>query len=258
MCPAAVTSEAAEMHAGSSHAERVLYSLNQQRAAGKFCDAAINVGDGALIYAHRNVLACFSELFQNPSSPTSMSIEIYLQECPSDGLELLLNFMYTGQLKLDANNLSQVTNAAASLCIPEALALCQQFDSRSSTAAPPPVKRKRGRPRKAVSQTTPYNSVKEENLLTDTKEEFQSDAVSAGVDDITSTALTTTTRSGRVVKGPRRLVTDGNPTIDLITSETSSKKILDIPLEKEGWDVVDHQNTDGTTGETQVELMKPN
>uniref|UniRef100_A0A4W6FUC4 BTB domain-containing protein n=1 Tax=Lates calcarifer TaxID=8187 RepID=A0A4W6FUC4_LATCA len=54
---------------GSSHAQRVLSSLNQQRAVGKFCDAVLNVGGGVVYLAHRNILACFSELFQQPSMP---------------------------------------------------------------------------------------------------------------------------------------------------------------------------------------------
>uniref|UniRef100_A0A3Q0SFV0 Zinc finger and BTB domain containing 48 n=1 Tax=Amphilophus citrinellus TaxID=61819 RepID=A0A3Q0SFV0_AMPCI len=143
----------------SSHAQHVLSALNQQRALGRFCDATLNVGDGVAYLAHRNILACFSELFQQSNVP--VAAEFCLQGCPSDGLELLLNFVYTGELKLDSHNLDRVQQAAASLCVPEALTLCQRF--KETSVEPVPVKRKRGRPRKSASD---INSVKEENFIT--------------------------------------------------------------------------------------------
>uniref|UniRef100_A0A3Q1EF14 Zinc finger and BTB domain containing 48 n=1 Tax=Acanthochromis polyacanthus TaxID=80966 RepID=A0A3Q1EF14_9TELE len=128
---------------------RVLSSLNQQRAVGRFCDATLSVGGGVSYLAHRNVLACFSELFQRSNMPTSPSMELCLQGCPDEGLELLLNFVYTGELKLGPDNLEKVQQAATSLCIPEALRLCQQY--KETSVDPVPVKRKRGRPRKSAS-----------------------------------------------------------------------------------------------------------
>uniref|UniRef100_A0A3P9KEY8 Zinc finger and BTB domain containing 48 n=1 Tax=Oryzias latipes TaxID=8090 RepID=A0A3P9KEY8_ORYLA len=129
----------------SHHARRVLSSLNQQRATGRFCDAVLNVGQGELYLAHHSVLACFSELFKPSDNPASLSIEVSLNGCPGDGLQLLLNFIYTGNLKLDLSNLEKVQQAASSLCVPEVLALCQQFKETSVDL----VKRKRGRPRKS-------------------------------------------------------------------------------------------------------------
>uniref|UniRef100_A0A8C9YY03 Zinc finger and BTB domain containing 48 n=1 Tax=Sander lucioperca TaxID=283035 RepID=A0A8C9YY03_SANLU len=155
--------------AESNHAQRVLSSLNQQRAVGRFCDAVLNVRGGVVYLAHRSILACFSELFQQSNMPAAPCIEICLEECPSDGLELLLNFVYTGELKLDPENLDKVQHAATSLCVPEALTLCQQF--KDTSVDPTPLKRKRGRPRKSTSDTTPHCSVKEENLVTITKDE---------------------------------------------------------------------------------------
>lgn len=246
---AAVYSETGRMPATeSNHAQRVLSSLNQQRAVGKFCDAVLNVGGGVVYLAHRNILACFSELFQQSNVPTAPCMEFCLQECPNDGLELLLNFVYTGELKLDPNNLDKVQHAAASLGVPEALALCQQFKETSED--PVPFKRKRGRPRKSTSETTPPSSVKEENLLTVTKDESSFDTATDNFSATTTTA--TTTRSGRVVKGPRRLVTDENPTTDLTTPEKASKRATPIPTESESGDVVEDQNPDQPPGEPQV------
>ncbi|XP_073325721.1 telomere zinc finger-associated protein [Pagrus major] len=237
----AVHSEAGGMPAAESgHAQRVLSSLNQQRAVGRFCDAVLNVGGGVVYLAHRNILACFSELFQQPTMPAAPCMEFCLQQCPNDGLELLLNFVYTGELKLDADNLEKVQHAAASLCVPEALALCQQFKETSED--PAPFKRKRGRPRKSTSDANPPGSVNEESSLTGTKDPESSSG--------TATATSTTTRSGRVVKGPRRLVTDESPSNDFTAPEKSSKRPSAAPTERESGD--ESQNQDQPTGETEV------
>ncbi|XP_070695538.1 telomere zinc finger-associated protein [Pempheris klunzingeri] len=240
--------------AESSHAQRVLSALNQQRTVGRFCDAVLNVGGGVVYLAHRNILACFSELFQQSNMPTATCMEFCLQECPNDGLELLLNFVYTGELKLDPNNLDKVRHAAVSLCVPEALALCQQF--KETSVDPVPLKRKRGRPRKSTSDTTPHCSVKEENLLTITKDESSLHSATADFSmAATSTSTSTTTRSGRVVKGPRRLVTDESPTTDFTPPEKASKKAPLIPLERESVGVVvENQNPDEPTGETELQI----
>lgn len=180
----------------SGHARRVLSSLNQQRAVGRFCDAVLNLGNGVLYLAHRSILSCFSELSELSSG--APHAEFCLQSCPSDGLELVLSFIYTGELRLEEDNLQKVQQAAASLCVPEALALCQQFQ-RSSVELPP-AKTKRGRSRKP-----PSGGVKEENLLPAPPGESAEVAV----------APTTTTRSGRVVKGPKWLTTaEENSTSD--------------------------------------------
>ncbi|KAI3356966.1 hypothetical protein L3Q82_003601 [Scortum barcoo] len=233
--------------AESNHAQRVLSSLNQQRAVGRFCDAVLNVGGGVVYLAHRNILACFSELFQQSNVPSAPCMEFCLQECTNDGLELLLNFVYTGELKLDPDNLDKVQHAAASLGVPEALALCQQFKVTSED--PVPLKRKRGRPRKSTSETNPLCSVKQENSLTVAQDESSFNAAT----DHLSTTTTTTTRSGRVVKGPRRLVPDESPTADSAAPEKASKRPLPVLLESESGDVVvENQNPDQPPGESQV------
>lgn len=210
--------------AENSHAQHILSTLNQQRVQGRFCDAMLNLGGGVAYLAHCNILACFSELFQETNMPSAPCMEFSFHECPSDGLELLLNFVYTGELKLDRQNLECVEHAATSLCVPEALALCRQFKETAEEPVSP--KRRRGRPRKSTKA-----SVKDENAPAAFKEELLRDASAIGTSTAASGSSTTktTTRSGRVVKGPRRLVTDENPACDVTSSERSSERHQLIP-----------------------------
>lgn len=232
---AAPCTETRGMPAGvNNHARRVLSSLNQQRAAGRFCDAVLNVEDGMVFSAHRNILACFSELFQQSSLPAAPGTELCLQECPKDGLELLLNFVYTGELKLDPDNLDKVQQAASSLCVPEALTLCQQFKETSED--PVSLKRKRGRPRRSTLETTSLCLVKEEKLLS--KDDSVCDT-------------TTVTRSGRVVKGLRRLLTDES------TTEKISKRPPVNPTERDSTSAVEEKlNPNLPADKSEVQYMR--
>lgn len=239
--------------AEKSHARHVLSTLNQQRAQGRFCDAVLNLGGGVVYLAHCNILACFSELFQESKMPSAPCMEFCLHECPSDGLELLLNFVYTGELKLDQKNLERVQHAATSLCVPEALTLCQQF--KETSEHPASLKRKRGRPRKSTMGSASTRSVKEENVPAAFNDECGRDTAAVGA----SAATTTTTRSGRVVKGPRRLVTDENPTSEVASPEKHSKRPHLIPSEGvAGVVVAENQIPDQTTSNKEVKKNKRN
>lgn len=228
---------------GSNHAQRVLSSLNQQRAVGRFCDAVLKVGDTGLFLAHHNILACFSELFEQSKTSPVMCTEFSLQDCPDDGLELLLNFIYTGELKLDLDNLDKVQQAAAILCVPEALALCQHF--RDAPVNFEPLKRKRGRPRRCGSDV---KAVKEENLPIVTTDLSSFKMTVPSCTTAATTTLPTTTRSGRVVKGPKRLVTAD------VTSDSDSVRAVFSNVEKKTV-AEEHPNPDHPTLETKVKCI---
>nr|XP_057906889.1 telomere zinc finger-associated protein isoform X2 [Doryrhamphus excisus]XP_057906890.1 telomere zinc finger-associated protein isoform X2 [Doryrhamphus excisus] len=198
----------------AEHAQRVLSMLNQQRAAGRFCDTLLKVSDGGVYSAHRGVLACFSQAFQ--SAEMSAGEELSLHECSGQGLELLLDFVYTGQLKLDPGVLDKVRSAASSLRVPEALALCQCF--RDTPEDAPPLKRGRGRPRK----TEAADVVSDANCTASAQDDTGSDAHAGSV------SAPATTRSGRVVKGPRRLMPDEDAAGD-VAQKSPPPLCHDIP-----------------------------
>ncbi|KAG7472060.1 hypothetical protein MATL_G00104630 [Megalops atlanticus] len=199
----------------NAHAQRVLSSLNQQRGLGRFCDAMLSLGSGQVYLAHRNVLACFSQLFQNSFSTTTPCMEVCLpEECPTDGLEVLLDFVYTGELKLDSVNLEKVRSAAVSLSVPDALHLCQEFTSQQSLPRGPKIEElatgdgdstllhASQATQDASSSETPAKA-KPKSRLTP---KARAKATSETPKQTALIAATTTTRSGRTVKGPSRLL----------------------------------------------------
>ncbi|XP_057175068.1 telomere zinc finger-associated protein isoform X2 [Triplophysa rosa] len=195
---------------GISHAQRVLSLLNQQRCFGQFCDAMLSTGSGQVHLAHRNVLACFSNLFQDPSSDTPCLQFSLPLECPDDGLELLIDFFYTGELHLDGSNIEKVQNAASGLSVPDSLMPFQSLkEPLQLSVFSEDVK---------VSQLFPLPSADSEHdqtikektrswhIVKETPDECSlAVEVTARDEDPPASTSSTTARSGRRVKGPSRL-----------------------------------------------------
>ncbi|XP_018615920.2 telomere zinc finger-associated protein [Scleropages formosus] len=204
-----------------SHAQRVLSSLNRQRALGRFCDAALSTGGGKVFPVHRSVLACFSELFEDPGGSAAQRAELALPEdCPAKGLELLLDFIYTGELSLDAANLEQVRRAAASLSVPDALDMCREFASEGSRHAgrcgeqlEAGAEDERPRTRLPEDASGPESGVTEKpgsrpaaRPRPKTTSCLLKQLIPSPAARLVSASAATTTRSGRRVRGPSRLL----------------------------------------------------
>lgn len=193
---------------GISHAQRVLSLLNQQRGLGQFCDAMLSTASGQVHLAHRNVLACFSNLFLDPSSDTPRVQFSLPLECPDDGLELLIHFFYTGELHLDVNNVEKVRNAASGLSVPDSLIPFKSLteplqhsvfsdDVNDNPHSPLPS----------------ADSEHDQTIKYDTPDTVGE--VTASDEDPPASTSSTTTRSGRRVKGPSRL--DGESLMFAVT-----------------------------------------
>ncbi|XP_077074484.1 zinc finger and BTB domain-containing protein 48 isoform X2 [Siphateles boraxobius] len=190
----------------SSHAQRVLSLLNKQRGLGHFCDAMLNTASGQVHLAHRNVLACFSHFFQEPSSSPCIQIDLPL-ECPDDGLELLLHFFYTGELQLDDSNLEKIQNAASGLSVPNSLIPCQGLPGVDTLQSPAALSEDdEAKPPFPLTSADPQpDPTPKGNTRSLQRMKNKPDACRFG-DDTPASTSTTTTRSGRRVKGPNRLV----------------------------------------------------
>ncbi|KAI4871768.1 hypothetical protein NFI96_010926 [Prochilodus magdalenae] len=211
---------------GSTHAQWVLSQLNQQRELGKFCDVMLSTSNGQVFLAHRNVLACFSQLFNDSLSKTTPSMEVSLpNECTDDGLELLLGFFYTGQLQLNSDNESKVRCAASGLSVPDALIPGQGFPGNKALEGSDCTRETEGKP----DLPLPSSSVDAKSDLTakeqsKPRQRVKNKAETPGkaapgvpavteLDDSSSAISPTITRSGRRVKGPSRLVGESPMTV---------------------------------------------
>ncbi|KAK7128908.1 hypothetical protein R3I94_017211 [Phoxinus phoxinus] len=213
----------------SSHAQRVLSLLNKQRGLGHFCDAMLNTASGQVHLAHRNVLACFSHLFQEPSSSPCIQIDLPL-ECPDDGLELLLNFFYTGELQLDDSNLEKIQNAASGLSVPDSLIPCQGLPGVETLQSPAALSEDdEAKPQFPLTSAdpqpdpTPKGKTRSWQRMKNKPDACRfGSPVSASDDDTPASTSTTTTRSGRRVKGPNRLV--GESPMSAVTRQGAGRR----------------------------------
>ncbi|XP_066546683.1 telomere zinc finger-associated protein [Amia ocellicauda] len=205
------------------HALLLLSSLNQQRVQGSFCDASLSAEDGGVFRAHRSVLACFSQLFRDSYAATPF-VDVRLPEgCPSEGLGLLLDFIYTGELKLSSGTLDKVRSAALSLSVPDALSLCQEFGQGDPPEAPLQAEPSaadsecQGSPRGApegqecTGAAQPSGTAKPKPRQSAKMKSKAVNTTPRPVAPCPATDATTTTRSGRRVKGPSRLLRDSPP-----------------------------------------------
>lgn len=217
---------------GTSHAQRVLSLLNKQRGLGHFCDAMLNTASGQVHLAHRNVLACFSQLFQEPSSNTPcIQIDLPL-ECPDDGLELLLNFFYTGELQLNDSNLEKIQNAASGLSVLDSLIPCQGLPGVKNWQSPATLSDDDDDTAKPIFPLTPADPQPDQTPKGKTRswrrKKNKPDAcrlgspVTASDDDPPTSTSATTTRSGRRVKGPKRLV--GESPMSAVTRQGAGRR----------------------------------
>ncbi|XP_028849539.1 telomere zinc finger-associated protein isoform X2 [Denticeps clupeoides] len=213
------------------HAHKVMTLLNQQRAVGQFCDAKLNTGTGHVYLAHRNVLACFSQLFQELNLDNPQHIEINLPlECPLDGLERLLDYFYTGELKLEAVSLERVQRAASAISVANALLPGPLVLSQASAPSEASQMMSRSE-RKPITSVLPLEGQDE----TPTKGRSRSQPTVRNKNEpgthpyspessgtTTHIITTTTTRSGRKVKGPSWLV--GEASFNVTSPGSSTRR----------------------------------
>ncbi|XP_036377843.1 myoneurin-like [Megalops cyprinoides] len=108
------------------HGERLLFRLKQQQQSGRFCDCTVAVG-GSRFRAHRNVLAAFSEYFSSQyqaagvGDPTTSLDPEYVSE---EVFQKLLDYVYTGDLTIDSNNVDDITKAATFLKMEDIVSQC--------------------------------------------------------------------------------------------------------------------------------------
>ena len=114
---------------GSSHhvltnqSENVVYNnIKQLRDENQFFDVTLICEDGAILQAHKLVLASHSDRFKSILTQLSSSISlqkssIFLTDVTGQEMEDILDFIYVGEARVARDNLSRFLNVAKTLHI---------------------------------------------------------------------------------------------------------------------------------------------
>ncbi|XP_021504345.1 zinc finger and BTB domain-containing protein 24 isoform X1 [Meriones unguiculatus] len=153
-----------------THSDTVLASLEDQRKKGFLCDITLIV-ENVHFRAHKALLAASSEYFSMMfAEEGEIGQSIYMLEgMVADTFGTLLEFIYTGYLHASEKTTEQILATAQFLKVYDLVKAYTDFQNNDSAPKPPalngtgtpvvvisnkkndPLKRKRGRPRKASS-----------------------------------------------------------------------------------------------------------
>lgn len=113
----------------------MMKTMNEFREANVLCDATICVG-GKTFNAHRTVLAASSPYFKalfasTLNSPTSLETAdvkpVVLTDIESDYMENILQYIYTGEIELNQDNIKDIIAAANYLLVTPLKERCTAF-----------------------------------------------------------------------------------------------------------------------------------
>ncbi|KAF6718282.1 Kelch repeat and BTB domain-containing protein 12 [Oryzias melastigma] len=119
--------ETEELSTQGEHSLFLLRQLDRMRAAEELTDVVL-LAEGIPFPCHMVVLSAFSPCFQAMFTcglRESRGGQVPLRDTPAESLELLLNYMYQGELPLSNSNIQGVAAAAFLLNIDGAFKLCQ-------------------------------------------------------------------------------------------------------------------------------------
>ncbi|KDR16311.1 myoneurin-like [Zootermopsis nevadensis] len=114
----------------NQHGNVVLEKLKAQREQGRFCDVTLYV-EGKQFRAHRNVLASCSPYFDSILKMHRTVKERLTVTCQnSDIFHCLLNYMYTGSIIIDKNNVTELLRLANHFIVTKLKSYCAEYLDR--------------------------------------------------------------------------------------------------------------------------------
>lgn len=121
------------------YAQKLLHNLNDLRADERFCDVDIIAG-GQRIHAHRIILSASSRYFEAMFRPTlglceNQQKSIVLHSIDTSTLRALIDFIYTGHIAIEQQNVQELLAAGDMLQIPEVVEECCAFLCRELHAS---------------------------------------------------------------------------------------------------------------------------
>lgn len=111
---------------------KILRSVNKLRLAAAMCDVSIVIG-GALIPAHKAILAATSEYFLSKLGTEDRNVVFQIDNISSSEFVQVLDFLYTGQININRKNLSTFRSIGQQLRIELLLEACQYFEQSLQT-----------------------------------------------------------------------------------------------------------------------------
>ncbi|MGH0120049.1 UNVERIFIED_CONTAM: hypothetical protein FKN15_064298 [Acipenser sinensis] len=114
------------------HSQYILEQFNQQREMGLLCDCTFMV-DGVVFKAHKAVLAACSQYFRMLFVEHKEVVDLDISS--SEGLGIVLDFMYTGRLNLTSETVDSVLAVAGFLQMQAVTVSCRVFKSPQKTGA---------------------------------------------------------------------------------------------------------------------------
>jgi len=107
----------------TDHSSKLIVGLNSLRSAGVLCDYTIIAG-GLEMHVHRAVLVACSDYFRamlTGDMRESRESCVTLQGISSFGLQVVVEFIYTGILKVSLDNVEEILAAASHLQVNHSL-----------------------------------------------------------------------------------------------------------------------------------------
>ena len=112
-----------------NHCCKMLHGLQDLRATGTLCDYSL-VAEGNTIRVHKAVMAACSDYFRvmlTGDMRESRECSVELKGVTAGGLQVVVDFAYTGKLGLTVENVEEVLSAATHLQVSDAVELCSRY-----------------------------------------------------------------------------------------------------------------------------------
>ncbi|KAL5240439.1 hypothetical protein ACI65C_007849 [Semiaphis heraclei] len=112
-----------------SHSVGVLHGLQSLRNYGVLCDISLKTDDSSIVFGHKNVLMAaspyFHAMFRNFDESNKNLVNI--RDLDSTVLELLVNYIYTGEIMITEENVQSLLPAANLLQLDYVNGVCTEF-----------------------------------------------------------------------------------------------------------------------------------
>ena len=128
-CTMAPVTTVSQVMTSTDHSSKLIVGLDSLRADGVLCDYTIIAG-GLEMHVHRNVLVACSDYFRamlTGDMRESRESSVKLQGITSFGLQAVIEFIYTGSLKISLDNVDEILAAASHLQVSHSFISCQLY-----------------------------------------------------------------------------------------------------------------------------------